>query len=389
MVVLFQRGNRFSLKITNPLTGKPKYRSLGPGVTTREQAETIRQAVKRSLETKTLAYALAPTSAKPQSIGDLATAYVEFAEGYYLRDDGTHTSQVHLIRSDSKRIEAVCPKVAIPEFSPRVFKHLREFMVEEGRQTRDSINESMNRIKRMLKWGVENELVHPDILAAVQAVAPLKKGRTKAREGSKVLPANMEDVRKAQAEAPKVIAAMIDLQLLCGARPGEIVLLRPRNIDTSRDDVWIADLSEHKNQWRGIERFLYFGRRAQIILKEYMLRPPDAYMFNPREVVAAKPAPKGKRRRPNQKPNRRKTSRRLSDHYTAESYRRAISRACEDAHVEVWCPNQLRHEAGTNVRRVFGLEGAQVYLGHANADITQVYAEVDREKAIRIAQEIG
>ena len=45
-------------------------------------------------------------------------------------------------------------------------------------------------------------------------------------------------------------------------------------------------------------------------------------------------------------------------------------------------PLQLRHAAGTEARSAGGgLDAAQVRLGHKNANITQVYAEVSREKA--------
>lgn len=49
----------------------------------------------------------------------------------------------------------------------------------------------------------------------------------------------------------------------------------------------------------------------------------------------------------------------------------------------------LRHSRGTEIRREFGLEAAQVTLGHRNADVTQVYAERDEELAKRVAQQFG
>ena len=47
-----------------------------------------------------------------------------------------------------------------------------------------------------------------------------------------------------------------------------------------------------------------------------------------------------------------------------------------------WHPNQLRHAVGTELRKRFGLEAAQVVLGHATADVTQIYAERDMGLAI-------
>ena len=54
-----------------------------------------------------------------------------------------------------------------------------------------------------------------------------------------------------------------------------------------------------------------------------------------------------------------------------------------------WSPNQLRHAAGTEIRRRFGLEAAQVILGHAKADVTQVYAERDMATAAEVMRKIG
>ncbi len=49
----------------------------------------------------------------------------------------------------------------------------------------------------------------------------------------------------------------------------------------------------------------------------------------------------------------------------------------------------MRHSAGTEIRKKFGLEAAQVSLGHATADVTQVYAERDAELAREVARKIG
>jgi site-specific recombinase XerC len=54
-----------------------------------------------------------------------------------------------------------------------------------------------------------------------------------------------------------------------------------------------------------------------------------------------------------------------------------------------WQPNQLRHAFATRVRKVHGLEAAQVLLGHARADVTQVYAERNEQLAAAIAVVMG
>jgi integrase len=54
-----------------------------------------------------------------------------------------------------------------------------------------------------------------------------------------------------------------------------------------------------------------------------------------------------------------------------------------------WGVNRLRHSAATEIRAKFGLEAAQVLLGHASADVTQVYAERDAELARTVIRQIG
>ena len=54
-----------------------------------------------------------------------------------------------------------------------------------------------------------------------------------------------------------------------------------------------------------------------------------------------------------------------------------------------WHPHQLRHTYATRVRKEFGLEAAQILLGHAKADVTQVYAQRDADRAVQVAKRIG
>ena len=53
-----------------------------------------------------------------------------------------------------------------------------------------------------------------------------------------------------------------------------------------------------------------------------------------------------------------------------------------------WSPNQLRHTTATEIRSKFGLEGAQVALGHSNANVTEIYAERDMQKAADIMRQV-
>jgi site-specific recombinase XerC len=63
--------------------------------------------------------------------------------------------------------------------------------------------------------------------------------------------------------------------------------------------------------------------------------------------------------------------------------------ASDDRIIPRWSPNRLRHSAATEIRKRFGLEAVQVVLGHAKADVSQIYAERDLGLAERIMREVG
>ena len=233
---------------------------------------------------------------------------------------------------------------------------------------------------------------------------------TKARETEPVRPVPDLHVAIVLPFVSPVVAAMVKLQRLSGMRAGEIVLMRPCDIDTS-GDIWIYEPSDHKGRWRGHRKQVPLGPEAQKILQPFLNRDPQAFLFSPRKpklgVWSIGPLPrpgaedenlslrierrqklKGARRK------QRKPKRPKRDRYDTNSFRRAIEYGLKKAKkagfvVPHWHPHQLRHNRGTEVRRKYGIEAAQVALGHARADVTEVYAEKNLEQARHIAKEMG
>jgi integrase len=140
---------------------------------------------------------------------------------------------------------------------------------------------------------------------------------------------------------------------------------------------------------------------------KYLLRDATAYCFSPVEAERRRSQLRRLARRspltPSQRARRPKRNgrRRPRDCYDSASYRHAITRAVDALNAERlradpaaenfddWSPNQLRHAAATEIRKKFGLEAAQVVLGHSSADITQVYAERDHKLAAEVIKQIG
>ena len=66
-----------------------------------------------------------------------------------------------------------------------------------------------------------------------------------------------------------------------------------------------------------------------------------------------------------------------------------VQGAAKKAGVESWFPHQLRHLAATKVRRDYDVEAAQMFLGHKDLKVTQVYAERNLRRAREVALAMG
>jgi site-specific recombinase XerC len=51
--------------------------------------------------------------------------------------------------------------------------------------------------------------------------------------------------------------------------------------------------------------------------------------------------------------------------------------------------NRRRHNAATNMRKQFDIESVRTILGHATGFTTEIYAELDHEKAQKVIARIG
>lgn len=335
------------------------------------------------------ATACATTAASPAGndlrICELLASYFEYANRYYVKD-GKPTGEAANVKDATRPLQALYGMQPVARFGPAAFKAVREQMIA-SKLSRTVINCRMNRIRRVFKWGVENELVAPGILHALQAVASLRSGRTEARETGPVRPVPEASVAAVLNHVTPQVRAMIELQQITGMRPNEVTAMRLIDIDRSKP-TWVFRPARHKTEHHGIERIIYLGPKARIILTPFLNRPDDAYLFSPKDAVKhmrdrlRKPEGSKKKRRINPK-------RGAGNRYTRRSYYRAIARACEKAGINVWGPNRLRHSAATALRKQYGIEAARVVLGHRSSAVTEVYAELDRTKAADIMAEVG
>ncbi|MCW8129699.1 MAG: site-specific integrase [Planctomycetota bacterium] len=321
------------------------------------------------------------------TVAELCARFWQHATQHYVRPDGTQTDEIANLKSVIAVLLNLYQSEPVASFGPLALKACRESMIEKG-WTRGTINSNVGRLRRVFRWGVGEQLVPPAVHQALCAVDGLTCRVARAPETKKIVPATSEQITAVVARVGRIVATMIEVQRLTGARPGEVCIMRAMDIDRS-GEVWVYHPSDHKNAWRGAdyERQIYIGPRAQAHLAPFLLRDASAFLFSPieaqRERFAAR---KTHRTKPNKKPA---TARKIREHYDVDGYRRCIERACKAAGIKPWVPNMLRHTRATELRKMYGLEAACVVLGHEDIETTKIYAEKDRALAMKAMQEVG
>lgn len=358
---------------------------------------------------------------------ELLAAYWKFCKTYYVKN-GVPTNEQDAIRLIIQDVRTLYESLPASEFGPIALKAVRQRWIKRG-QARPTVNKNMRRLTRIFRWAVAEELVPSGTYQALVSVPGLKKGRTQVPEPPPILPVKAETVKATIVFLPRILQDMVRIQLLTGMRPGEICRLRPIDIDRSCD-VWEYRPESHKTEHHNRTRIVFLGPEAQGVLSPYLNRDESQQCFSPAENMRHyRRQLSAERKTPLSCGNRPGTNRVASPQrkprtaYDPNSYRQAVHRACDKAFPPQgelakkvgesqamhqsrlssdqldqlrawrkqhrWAPNQLRHAAATSIRKQFGLEAAQVILGHAAADVTQVYAERDADKAREVARRVG
>ena len=388
-----------------------------------------------------------PSSARPSlpvgkrdyTIGMMVEAYLDYAEKYYVRD-GKSTPECGSIIYAVRPLLRLYGVLPVRDFGPKKLSLVREEFIRKG-LCRHQCNQRTSTIRRVFKWAVSEELIDPSISHALAALSGIQFGRTSAPESVPVSPVADEKVEAILPYLSASLADMVKLQRLSGMRPMEVCLLRWCDIDRQQTP-WIFRLPKHKTMRFGHSRTVYLGPVARGVLGKYEDHDTDNYLFSPQEVVELqRKATHALRKTPLSCGNAPGTNvvrhpiRSPGGHWITAAYGRAINTACQKAwplpeHLEPkvitpsqgrnhkprretrnewrsrltpaewadvkawrkahsWSANQLRHTCGTKVRDAYGLDAAQVVLGHAHAKTTEIYAERNSMRAAEIMEMMG
>lgn len=369
---------------------------------------------------------------------DLCERYLRFAEQTFVKD-GEITSHVARVKaalqywielplksSDRRRREpqADDPGVmAVGDLpanavTPPDLARYRDAMVRWGGRVRSrtTIKEYLGVVRAMYRWAVERGLADASVWHGLQAVEPLKRGRSEAKDAKRVPAVSREVVDQTLPFLSAPVAAMVEVVWHTPVRIEEVVAMRGGEFETS-GDVWLYRPTSWKTQHAeqdGKQRAIPIGPKTQAILGPFLKRAKEGYLFKPSEGAG-------------------KTQGHHGACYTTASMRRAIHRACDQAwplpehlaqrrvpasgrkhekletpqawrrrlgsdgwaKVEAWRkqhrwkPNQLRHAKLTQLEREYGDEKTRRIAGHGNLSSTLSYIDPNLELAIEAARVHG
>ncbi len=381
-------------------------------------------------------------SAPRVTVDEVLLAFLTHSERHYRDPDGNPSDEVREIKRSVLHVHNLYGHTAARDFGPRALDTVRRAMVGAD-WCRTLVNRRVERVKRAFRWAASQELVPVGVYEALRTLPGLQRGRTEARESEPVTPVDPAHVAATLPFLGTHVRAMVELQLLTGARPGEVCRLTLGQVERV-GDVWTYRPRRHKSAHRGKKRAIPFGPKARAAVVAFLLRDgpppvgfsitddtsrlvmadayqeagrerdavllrdltrpvvlisgcvadPDAPLFSPAasraEWAKALRAKRKSKVPPSQKHRRKSKPKKVPGAvYTVAAYGYAVRKAAQKAKVANWHPNMLRHAFATAVRRVLGLEAAGAALGHAKMSATEVYAERDLALAAKVASELG
>lgn len=316
------------------------------------------------------------------TVEQLVGFYQAWANDYYRHKDRTPTGESDKVMYALKGMVGLFGRLEGDAVGAQHLKAYRDRMIDE-KYARTTINAWVNIVRRWAKWCIAEHGMNPSVLASLQAVAGLKAGRSEAVEPDGVVPVPEVVIDHTKTHLPEVLGDMIDLQLLTAMRPGELCMMRPRDIDTGHR-TWSYRPRQHKTEHFGHTRVIFLGGAARAIVAKYLKRQTDAPLFSPVEAVAQR---RGK-----------SPQRRVTTGYDTRSYRRAIYYAVaaynktvkKGQRLEPWGPGRLRHNALTRIERECGGDAARAVGGHRYVETTQRnYIERDMKLSREVAERVG
>lgn len=286
----------------------------------------------------------------------------------------------------------------ILEFGPLALKDVQRAMIDRG-WTRSHVNHQVQRVRRIFRWGVAQELVDATKIAALESVFTVTARDGAAPDHAPIEPVDDQIVRSTLPYLLPIVAAMVRIQRVAGMRPGEICGMLVKDVDRS-EGVWIFRPAHHKNAWRKKFRVIAIPPSVQPWLLPFLnakANDPEAHVFSPRdsmlELRARRRADRRTELQPSQAKRKPKIAKSIRNYYDTNSYRQSIHNGIEyssrdGVQLPYWTPGQLRHTAADEATELLGMRAAQRLLGHSQLATTEFYLSQQISDLIEVALQL-
>ena len=333
-----------------------------------------------------------PSSSGVLTVADLLALWME---DIAVNGKGIKSSSYGSARAAGRAMSAYLT-LPVEDFGPKAFKEVMRNYAKtpvvrrkkkkdgsvvnvERPRTRNYVNATMIRIRKMFQWAVSEELIDESKAWRLQAVPLLDFGDQHAKESDERQPAKPEDVQATLGALTRECASLVQVLSLTGCRPSEVCRMTMKQIHDRHKKVWRYVPKRHKNSWRGKIRHVAIGPKAQVIINKQLetfgLSESDA-IFSPRRSVS-------RNKKIDSKPDPR-----AKEFYESNIVRKAVARACEVANVEHWFPYQMRYAAGAKARQQGGIATTSATLGNSKK-VAEHYAPEGFEVAEAFAEANG
>jgi len=275
---------------------------------------------------------------------------------------------------------------------------------KQKRYTRRGINDTINWLRRIWKWGMGRSLVSAEQVQSLEEVKSLRIGTTEAPDNPRRNRVTEQEFEKVLSHLGSVVSDMLKLIWHTGMRPNEVCSMRPCDILRDNNQCWLyipgrdqSPVGKHKTMRFNRVRVIPLTGECQTILnrrisdfksKEYIFCPADAVQ----ELIQQKSEQRKTPMSCGNKPGSNRKEHPMikpGERYDHNTLRRACQRACKRAKVKVFTPYDLRRSLATRARASLGKEAARALLGHTSTSTTDIYLLDEVQEAMKVAQALS
>src|SRR5579862_2504514 len=191
------------------------------------------------------------------TVDDLIFRYWQYEESQRIEEDGKPKRELLAIKHALRPLQRLYGHVLVRDFGPKSLKVVvramadgswmtdadRAHWAKRGRRAdgwcRKRCNRNLWRLKAVFKWAESEELVPPGTHNSMLTVPGFTEGARGVRETNDVLPVPETRLKAILEQLPPIPKIMVQVQLLTGMRPGELVRLTPGSLSRG-DSVEVA-----------------------------------------------------------------------------------------------------------------------------------------------------